>query len=87
MGGISFAKDRDIANAHSEFGLLSLTREQPLSYGLLSNLTLWQWQSHQSFLFDRSRYSADSHADQNAAEAHHGAHFVLKKLDASWLVA
>ncbi len=87
VGGISFAKDRDIANAHSEFGLLSLTREQPLSYGLLSNLTLWQWQSHQSFLFDRSRYSADSHADQNAAEAHHGAHFVLKKLDASWLVA
>ena len=86
INGLSLGRDLDVANAHSEFGLLSLTREQSLNYGLLSNLTLWQWQSHQSFLFNRSRFTNDDHVDQNASQTHQGADFVLKESDASWLL-
>jgi outer membrane cobalamin receptor len=85
LGGLSVARDLDVNNAHAEFGLASLKRTQAMG-DLSMDMMLWQWQTHQSFTFDRSRYTAQNHINQMVSQLQRGVGFRLQQNQSRWLV-
>jgi len=86
FGGLSVGRDLDVNNAHSEFGLVSLKRTQAVGSDASMDMMLWQWQTHQSFLFNRSRFTTQDHIDQLISQRQRGVGWRLKQNQSRWLV-